>query len=235
MHRQDELLAKEDGRYFAIGKFGTGLASVATSERIEGRVVGFGLPSAPAVFLHLAHRAYCKVSDVNPLSLFDQHPQGIWPDDQGPLFDFLEDIITHVTFAFTALEAFANEQIPDGYSHTFSHEKTAETKTYGKEEVERYINLDEKLHLHLPTILQVPSPKGTKGWEPYRKLKRLRDRIIHLKAVDRKPSGSEDETIWGDLLRAHAEPFCGHAHALMGHYKPAVENRRYYGLYPYTR
>jgi hypothetical protein len=52
-----------------------------------------------------------KVRDIDPLALFDQHAQGIWPDDQKDLFDFLEELISHVVFSFTALEAFANQVI----------------------------------------------------------------------------------------------------------------------------
>lgn len=235
MDAHDELLANEDGRYFAIAPINGGSASLATTERINYCNVNFGLPSAPALFLHISHRAYCKIKDVDPLTLFNRHSTGIWPDDQSPLFDFLEDSICHITYAFTALEAFANECIPDSYQHTFVYEKSGEVKTYGREEIERYVNLDEKLHTHLPRILDTTSPKGTKVWEPYRKLKQLRDRIIHLKAVDRNASGPEEETVWGDLLRSHSVPYCNHAHALMGHYKPAIENRRYYRMYPYNK
>src|SRR5256885_219797 len=119
MDRQDELLEKEDGRFFAIDKFQTGLASIATAEHFKKKIVSFGLPSGPALFLHLAHRAYSRIRDIDPLSLFDEHPQGIWPDNQKELFDFLEDLISHVVFSFTALEAFANEVIPDNFTYTF--------------------------------------------------------------------------------------------------------------------
>ena len=73
MDRQDELLEKEDGRYFAIDKFSTGLAALATVEGLGNtRIVSFGLPSGPALFLSLAHRAFLRTKDVVPLSLFDR-------------------------------------------------------------------------------------------------------------------------------------------------------------------
>lgn len=234
MDRQDELLAKEDGRYYAIDKFQTGLASIATSERLKKKIVSFGLPSGPALFLHLAHRAYIKIKDLDPLSLFDQHPQGIWPDDQKRLFDFFEDFISHVVFSFTALEAFANEAIPNEFKYTFTVEKTGDERIYGKDEIERRVNLDEKLGTVLPKILDISSPKGLQVWEKYKTIKQSRDRIIHLKSIDRRASGPEDETIWGTLLRMHNEPLCDYAHAMIGHFKPAIENRRYYSKYPYT-
>jgi hypothetical protein len=117
--REDELLEQEDGRYFGIGKVGTGLGSIATSERLgKKEVVSFGLPSGPALFLHLAHGAYTKVKGIDPLTLFDRHAEGTWPDDQGPLFDYLESCIAHAVFSFNAIEAFANEVIPPSFTYT---------------------------------------------------------------------------------------------------------------------
>jgi hypothetical protein len=67
METQDQLLELEDGRYFAIGKFQTGLASIATTERLGKKdIVSFGLPSGPALFLHLAYKAFEQVKDRSP-------------------------------------------------------------------------------------------------------------------------------------------------------------------------
>ena len=228
MDRQDELLAKEDGRYYAIDKVGTGLGSIATTEQLGKKIVSFGLPSGPALFLHLAHRAYSRIKDIDPLSLFDEHPQGIWPDNQKALFDYLEESIAHVVFSFTALEAFANEVIPDGFTYSFTVDRTGEKRTYAKDEVERRINLDEKLGIVLPQIFSLKTPKGGALWEKYKTIKKTRDRIIHLKSVDKRTSGPEDETIWGTLLRIHNEPLCDHAHALIGvSSNQQFKNRRY--------
>ena len=110
--RQERLLEAEDGRYYAIDKSGTGLANIATTEQIRGANVSFGLPSASALFLSLAYKAFTAYRDVEVRELFDTHPQGVWPDNQSPLFDFCEQIAVHVVFAFTALESVANEIIP---------------------------------------------------------------------------------------------------------------------------
>lgn len=230
MDRQDELLEKEDGRYYAIDKVGTGLGSIATTERLGRNNVSFGLPSGPALHLHLAHSAFLEVKDINPIDLFDAHDQGVWPDNQAPLFDFFEKLISHVVFSFTSIESFANESIPKDFKYSFKKKKTGEEITYGKNDIERWINLDEKLSEVLPSIFSVKTPKGTKVWEKYKKLKETRDRIIHLKSVDQKASGPDDKTIWGILLRAHSIPFCNHAHEIIGHFKP---KKRWYKKYPY--
>lgn len=235
MNRQDELLEKEDGRFYAIDKFNTGLASIATSERLGKKLVSFGLPSGPALFLSLAHSAYRRIKDVDPFSLFDKHDQGTWPDDHRKLFDFFEDFVSHVVFSFTALEAFANEVVPKEFKYRFKIEKTGEERTYGKNEIERKINLDEKLGVVLPQIFSTISPKGLHIWEKYKTIKQTRNRIIHLKSIDLRASGPEDETIWGTMLRMHRQPFCDHAHSIIGYFRAAINTRRYYAKYPYER
>lgn len=232
MSRQDELLDREDGRYFAIDKFGTGLGSMATTERLGKIVVGFGMPSGPALFLHLAHRSFAEIRDSDPKTLFDQHPQGRWPNDQGPLFDFLENSMAHIVFSFTAVEAFANEVVPRDFRYTFK-QKGKPDVVLAKADIERHINLDEKLSAVLPAVFSLPSPKGKKVWEKFKAIKKIRDRLVHLKSIDLKSSGPDVETIWGTMLKTHGHAWCDDAHAVIGYFKPAVEDRRWYRKYPY--
>ena len=230
--RQDELLAKHDGRYFAIDKFNTGLALLVKAEKIGKKChVDFGVPSSPALFLNLARRSYLQIRDIDPTSMFYKWQNGRIPVNHSNLFDYFESFVAHVVFSFTSLEAFANEAIPKDFE--YSVVKKNETALFKKPDIERSINLDEKLHSVLPQALGVASPKGKRPWQQYRLLKNMRDRIIHLKSIDRSPSGSESESVWGMMLRSHAEPFCDYAHALMGHYAPA-SNRRWYREYPYV-
>lgn len=229
--RQDDLLAKHDGRYFAIDKFNTGLAVLIKAEKIGERDnVDFGLPSGPALFLNLARKSYTHIKGVEPTSMFRKWQNAKVPINHSSLFDYFELLMSHVVFSFTALEAFANEAVPSDYVYERTEKK--QLKAFRKPEIERTLNLDEKLHSVLPLALGVPSPKGKKLWQNYRQLKQMRDRIIHLKTVDRSPSGPEKESVWGMLLRAHGEPFCDHAYALIGHYEPAI-NRRWFHNYPY--
>jgi hypothetical protein len=127
-------------------------------------------------------------------------------------------------------EATPFEVIPNDFCYNFT--KKGETLSYEKEEIERYINLDEKLDKILPAIFKVSSPKGKNVWEKYKTLKEFRDRIIHLKSIDRSSSGVEKETIWGDMLKLHKAPFCNHAHEMMGYFAP-IKIRRWHLKYPY--
>lgn len=231
MDRQDELLERKDGRYFAIDKVGTGLGSVGTEERLGKKtIVGFGLPSGPALFLSLAFRAFSQIKDVESKSFFDSHDEGCWPDHQERLFDFFENSIAHVVFSFGAIEAFSNEMIPTDFQYK-AHRRDGSEQILQKADIERQINLDEKLHVVLPMALSVASPKTKPVWQRYKAIKTIRDRIIHLKSIDRQPSGPENETLWGTLLKTHGQPFCDYAHSMIGHFNP---KSRWYRKYPYA-
>ncbi len=229
---QDELLEAEDGRYFAIDKVGTGIGSIATTEKLGRLVISFGLPSAPGLFLNMAHSLWIDLNSCEVERLFDQHQNGVWPDDQGRLFDALEKISGHVIFSFTAMEAFINEAIPGNYIYQTVDKGNNQIELDYKD-IERKLSTTEKLDKVLPDALKVNSPKGTKVWQNYVELKRLRDRLIHLKSDDRKRTGPEIATIWGDLLRNIHTPFCNQAHELMGSYGNTVK-RRWYNKYPYN-
>jgi hypothetical protein len=230
---QDEVLKKEDWRFYAIDKRGTVLVSIATQELLPGGgVVGFSLPSAPALYLSLAFAAHHKRQSVNVADLFDSHPapQGIYPENHAPLFDYFETAMSEIIHSYSAIEAAANEVIPSRYVYQQPTKSGQKTVVYTRDEIERRLPLDEKLKRVLPKALKLASPAGGALWPPYLKLQDLRDRLIHLKSVDRKASGPADETIWGRLLRMGPMVFPEVAVDMIAHfYEP---NRRWFKLRP---
>ena len=232
--RQLELLQVEDWRFHAIGPVNTGLGMIATSERfgqLTTDTVGFGLPSAPALYLNLARMAHQRRLTVDLDATFIAHPppQGVWPEDHTPLFDYLQEFAAEVVFAFTALEAFANENIPPNFSYVLKRPKGGPTTVVGPE-IERRVSLDEKLRCVLPEAHSISNPAGTKAWEAFKHLKQVRDRLVHLKSVDRKASGPEDQTIWGLMLEKRLSNFAADAHSVLGAFPALVNDRRWYQL-----
>ena len=181
---QDRALASEDGRFYAIDQWTTKTRIVQTWEQVSTATVHFGLPSAPALFLGLAHEAFMSYKNEDLMHLFD-HPQSLYPLDHRPLFDFYGQFAAHVVFAYTALEAWANETIPDSFVYAKTKPKTRPQETLTGSEIERHVSLREKLSDVFPLVLEVESPKGLAIWSHFRKLENTRDRIIHLKAADR--------------------------------------------------
>lgn len=151
--RQDELLAKHDGRYFAIDKLNTGLAVLAKAEKLgKRRRVDFGVPSSPALFLHAAYRAYLQITNIDPDLMFYKWQNARIPVNHSKLFDYFELFASHVVFSFTALEAFANEAIPKEFEYK-AEKKNGQISVLKKSDMERVLNLDEKLHSVLPQAL----------------------------------------------------------------------------------
>lgn len=231
--RQQKLLEVEDSRYHAIGPVGTGLGMIATTEKIGEKVVGFGLPSAPSLYLNIARGAHLKRASIDLNGIFVAHPppQGTWPEDHGPLFNYFEYFACEVIFAFTALEAFANEVIPPDFVYNFKSEKKTDSVPLTKAEIERRVSLDEKLKKVIPEAHKLRGPNGTKVWQDYKELKGVRDRLIHLKSIDRKPSGPEHQTLWGLMLEKQGIAFPDLAARVIGHFQPLIKDRRWFTLY----
>jgi hypothetical protein len=230
--RQIELLENEDWRFHAIDTVGTGLGMLATTEKLSKRHLSFGLPSAPALYLSLACKAHAQRIAINVNSCFIEHPnpQGTWPEDHRLLFDFFELFIAEIIFSFTAIEAFANESIPTTFSYSWKNAR--ETKLITRAEIERFVQLDEKLKRVLPQAHNIKSPSGTKAWQGFKELKIVRDRVIHMKSIDRRASGPEHQTIWGLMLEKKQYDFSEVAYQLIGAYESLVTGRRWFQSHP---
>lgn len=231
--RQDKLLAAEDARFHAIGPGGNGRIMIATTEFLDKVTVSFGLPSAPALLLNVARSAHLRRAGTDFASIFVGHPppQGTWPESHVALFDYFENITTEVICSFTAVEAFANEVIPSDFTYEFKSGKKQDPEILTKPDIERRVALDEKLKKVIPAACHVKSPAGTKVWQEYKELKLVRDRLIHLKSIDRKSSGPEHQTLWGLLLEKRLSIYPDMAAHIVGHFGSLVGDRRWFKSY----
>lgn len=219
--RQDGLLAAEDPRFFAVDAVGTGLGMIATSERLpDGTVVDLGLPSGPSLFLDVAWSAHTRRRQVEVADMFDEHPNGRWPDEHGPLFDYLQDATTEIVMSYTAVEAAMNELIgPQATYRKPGRGNRPPTELRGVD-IERKVSLEEKLRKALPAIVGIASPAGTRLWQDFAELEAIRDRPVHLKSVDRQARGPAVETAWGILLGLGAKVYPDVALRMIAHFHP---------------
>jgi hypothetical protein len=174
-------------------------ASITQAAQIpyDGRQVGFAIPNATALFLDLSYRYHVESEMWLEKAIAEADQFGQLDTDHACIF--YERIMSSVIFAFTALEAFVNEEIPDGYIYVCKEKQS--TKQYDKEQIERYLSLNVKLGDVLPLALSVRSPKGKSIWNQYDKVRELRDRIIHMKTEDRAHQRTNPKSIWNALLR----------------------------------
>ena len=72
-----------DGRYLAIDKFNTGLASLVKAEKLDPRtMVTFAVPSGPAMFLNLARKAFEEARSTDPRKAFGAWQNVLVPTNQ---------------------------------------------------------------------------------------------------------------------------------------------------------
>jgi len=174
--------------------------SLTTFVKHAGRELPIGDPSAPALFLDAAWDSYQRSVRLHPFRTGAKTAKGV--DPSRLVYDYLEAIMSAILFAFTAIEAFANEEIPDNYQYP-SKRRSGIFVVFKKPSIERHVDLDEKLGTILPAVKNLPSPKGTKAWHEYVELKRIRNRLVHMKSSDRTTSKHGNlypDSIWSRLL-----------------------------------
>ncbi|WP_414675954.1 hypothetical protein [Limnobacter sp.] len=182
---------------------GTRLTVVTVAKLNSKRTITVPVPNGSAILLSASEKAHHRAKSIRTKNKIDTSlKKEIEFSTESEAFDYLEDTIQSIVLAYSAIEAFANEMIPDDYQYSRHIKSEIILETSGKEAIERFVPLEEKLSVILPEILKVPSPKATsRHWSEFKKLKKLRDRIIHMKSADRKSSGPENETLWHQLLK----------------------------------
>lgn len=213
---------------------GTKVSLIAVAKYDKKRNIGLPMPNATAMFLNISNRSYNDainiISDNSKVDLKDDKMSFTSDTDA---IDFVENLCTAVIFAYNSLETFANEVIPDDYIFRIKRKDVKCIEEYNKEQIERHLNTDVKYGDVLPEIFKLKSPKGKKIWHEYKKLKNIRDRIIHLKTKDRKSSGPKDDTIWNYLLNKEFPNIAEVAKHLIDYFAAHIDKKpRWYRNYP---
>lgn len=166
----------------------------------DGRQLTLNIPNATALFLSISHRNYVEaraVLDRSGIRKGVRKNVTFAVDADG--FHYLECFMTSVVGAYTAVEAFANETIPDSYIHVQKYKDTEERLV--KADIERRLTLSKKMMEILPAALSIQTPKGKKCWDQFHRLELMRERIIHMKSADRNMNGPARGTVWEDLFK----------------------------------
>lgn len=198
---------------------------LTTFAKFRGHILSFGVPNMSAIFLNFSNELwqeseiYFKNSNnfVEPIS---RHllPGTLDIKDRGLFFDMLEKRMGAIVFAFTALESFANDSIPLEYNYEQDRNDKKYLEKYNKEQIEKNLNLDTKLSVILPNIYNVKSPKSKTTWSKYTELKKLRDRIVHLKSQDMASKDANTKTIWSDVINENLPNYASESKELIKHY-----------------
>ena len=210
---------------------GDTIKSVATLD-LNGTEYLLGIPHASAVFLNVAYRCYHLSTELCDKAMASPEGRNYLPDETA--FDCIESAMSTIVFSFTALEAFANGEIPDTYIH--HEDREGILVPLSKPVIERNVGLATKLDVILPDIFGVKSPKGTTVWRNFVELRRLRDRIIHMKSADRHDRVSDKKSLWRSLFRHDLPCFPHTAMTMMEHfYVGADKVPRWFKKMPHKR
>ena len=196
---------------------GDALKVCFTTEK-AGTITAVGLPNASALYLDYSHRLHHQ-----SLNLYQEAQRRISrnyiPDKLS--FAFFQKMMGAIVFAFSAIETFANAEIPDDHMHYRKWRDIFIARS--KPTIERWEPLDAKLGEIIPEVLKVPSPKGTQTWQDYIRLKDLRDRVVHLKTEDQRALATNLNSIWKQLWTPSAECFATTAKEIIGYYYNKVD------------
>lgn len=175
------------------------------------------LPNATAIFLSSASRSYKDAQKIRRSSKIDRSlKKEVSFLDHSAALDYFERMMESIVMAYSSLESFANATIPDDYQYEHHRKSELILEVYDKIKIERYVSLDDKLSKILPDVLECKSPKGHDAWTQFRNLKKIRDRVIHMKSSDRRSSGPERKTVWDSIVLTGPPHIM--ARTVMGHF-----------------
>jgi len=174
--------------------------------------LGFGLPNPTAIFLNSSNLLYEEAKDkfeTLPITKKKRLKQNI--DNEKELFDYFEHMMGSIVLAYTAIDTFTNEYIPEDYSfeNVDNSNNNSHKQILTKEDI-IWLPLDKRILDILPEIFKTSFSKRKKIWSEYKKLKSLRDKIIHMRSKDIYPPVREKNipihqmksyvTIWNSLI-----------------------------------
>lgn len=177
----------------------------------KGRVFHFPAPNAVTLFYNKSWKEFEAAKTIyNDFSPFLQHQEENFinqPSIISRLYDYLEHIQTSVITIYSALEALSNVAIPEAYTLTKKNGKGIQ-EVWDKAAIERWTPTEEKIGKIIPEILGFDSPKTLPQWEDFKKLRDIRNAIIHQKQSSSKQGEVEsgflqtllDESIFGTIL-----------------------------------
>ncbi len=185
----------------------------------DGKAITVGAPNVNALLLDFAVRLDIESQDLlREIQAEAEHPaltMATFPDRK--MFDGFEKRMASAVFAFTAIESFTNEIIEIAYGQGYRYEQKQKHGLVASLDIENvlWLTLDEKLGKVVPDALTIKSPKQTIHWDNFKRLKRIRNRIVHLKGQDR--ANSMDRSLWEEMLRPKAATFGRQMYDLVGY------------------
>ena len=182
---------------------GDRLKVVSVVDLPKKRTLTIPVPNMTALYISNSQKAWGQYWELRKENKIDSPlKKSVVFKDDVIAFDALELIATSVISAYTAIEVFCNDSIPE--PHEFWHQKRSEVilEKSAKKDIERYFSTERKLNDILPDIYKVNTPKGKSPvWVSYKKLKECRDGLIHVKSHETRSAITGKSNLWDKLFK----------------------------------
>lgn len=184
-------------------KKGDRLKVVSVVDLPKKRTLTIPVPNLTALYISNSEKAWSEYWSLRKENKIDSSLKSrvVFNDDK-VAFDALELIATSVISAYTAIESFCNDSIPE--EHECWHEKRSEVilEKSDKPQIERYFSTEKKLNQILPDVYDVEPPKGKSPvWVNYKKLKECRDALIHAKSHETRSVDTGKVNLWDKMFK----------------------------------
>jgi hypothetical protein len=175
--RSLKLHSKEDGKSYNFQK--------GKHVNYNDKKIYFFVPNNISLSLSLMKKAYKKAKITLPNLLTNRNDKVIKLkiQDKKINYDYFEEIITSIIFAYISVEAFSNAVIPTDFKYERYNEKKVK-ETWSKENIERWLTTSQKISEILPIILNTKDIKTETFWLHFKELEKLRNDIIHQKTIE---------------------------------------------------
>lgn len=172
----------------------------------------FNLPNMSATFLDCANQFFNNSNWYFVFRNFEKdNKRNYFPKDFNVLMRVLQERIWNIVYSFLALESFMNDSIKQEYTYDNSKKiiRTRKgTKTILDQKIiQESISVSDKFRIILPDIYEIKVLEES-VLNDFKKIKDLRNKLTHLKEIDKISSWFKDNTIWKILF---SKDFINHA------------------------
>ena len=160
------------------------------------------IPDPVWLFLDMAEKSMIEamsvakeLDKVNKTLMFGEDGEKeIYRDlDFDKLQEYLELLFSTVIYLITAIETFTNKTIPNNYSHSY-YDNKGNKKNMNKSEIEKRLSVEDKISI-VCRLRKVKGVKQTKFWTTFKKVKQIRDDLVHLKT-----KGDDNINMYDDIF-----------------------------------
>lgn len=195
--------------------------------------IGFITPSPSALALNISLKSALVAEELqSTLALQDTiSPFGdgksIVKENLPHLYNFFENCMTTVIFGFQAIETYANWVIGQKVDKPMQVRVQSKMKEITPYELERNLSTGDKISQVLPQIFNIASPKGTKVWEDFVKLKLARDSTVHLKSIIAYPKEIDKKSLFFQFFECKPTEFPQLAYNVIEYFLGADSEHRW--------